>query len=205
MTDILPRHTVPPAPASFHGAAGPDDWDWSGVPELPPFILADGSAAAIQKTVARVCFDSDSLFVRFDCQDRDIWGTYTQQDDPIYDEEVVEVFLAPGQDTPVDYYELEISPNSVLLDVKIHNPGGGRDAMLADFAWNCPGLRWAAYRDDAGQSWWAALAIPWVSVGVSKALPRVWRANLYRIERPARCRPRVQLLVAHQNGTCRLP
>ena len=126
----------------------------------------------------------DSLFIRFDCQDRDIWGTYSERDDPIYDEEVVEIFLAPGPETPVDYYEIEVSPNGVLLDVKIHNPGSSRNTLLADFSWNCPGIRWTAQRDDTRHVWSATLTIPWSGVGAGDVLSPIWRANLYRIERP---------------------
>ena len=45
-------------------------------------------------------------------------------------------------------------------------------------------MRWAAGRDDAAQHWWAIFVIPWTALGVSGALPRTWRANFYRIERP---------------------
>ena len=51
--------------------------------------------------MTQVCYNQQALFVRFDCDDRDIWGISTQRDDPIYDEEVVEVFIGPGEATPV--------------------------------------------------------------------------------------------------------
>jgi hypothetical protein len=163
---------------------------------LPPFTLADGSGPATQQTAAHICYNTHALFVRFDCNDRDIWGVSTQRDDPIYDEEVVEVFIGPGEATPVDYYEFEVSPNGVLLDLAVHNPTSQRAQLQTDFAWDCPGLRWAAGRDDALNHWWAVLAIPWASIGADLAsglapvggeeggLPKTWRANFYRIERP---------------------
>lgn len=151
---------------------------------LPPLLLADGSAPAQQQTETRICYDDEMLFVHFDCIDNDIWGTYTNRDDAIYDEEVVEIFIGPGEATPVDYYEFEVSPNGVLLDVKVHNPSGDRAALALDFAWDCPGLRWGARRDDANQRWQAYYAIPWSSIGASNTLPKIWRANFYRIERP---------------------
>ena len=90
-TTGLPHLRVPRAPAGWNRDADLATLAWEGVPALPPFVLADGSKPAIQQTVARVCYDEDALYVRFDCQDRDIWATSTQRDDPIYDEEVVEV------------------------------------------------------------------------------------------------------------------
>jgi hypothetical protein len=181
----LPHLLLPRAPASW--AQQPDlaDWRWDDVPSLPPFRLADGSGTALQATNARACCDDDALYVRFDCDDRDIWGTYTRRDDSIYDEEVVEVFIAAGSATPQRYYEFEASPNGVVLDARIDNPTSRRADLLVDRGWDCAGLRWQAGRDDAAGRWWAILAIPWASIG-ERAGERAttWRANFYRIERP---------------------
>jgi hypothetical protein len=154
------------------------------VSALPPFILANGSQPALQQTAARVCYDDDALYIRFDCWDRDIWGTYTQRDDPIYDQEVVEVFIAPGSAAPTRYYEFEVSPDGVLLDALIDNSTSRRADLRVDCAWDCPGLRWRAERDDAAGGWWAALAIPWQAIGPPGPPAIIWRANFYRIERP---------------------
>jgi hypothetical protein len=122
--------------------------------------------------------------VRFDCQDDDIWGTYTQRDDPIYDEEVVEVFLAPGEADPVEYVELEVSPNGVLFDAWVKNPTSTRVDLIIDLAWSCPGIRWQVARQDRQQHWQAVMSIPWAAMTTSAQRPTVWRANFYRIERP---------------------
>jgi hypothetical protein len=154
------------------------------VPALPPFTLADGSGPAGQATHARACCDSLALYVRFDCEDRDIWWTYTERDQPLYDEEVVELFLSPGWEDPVRYYEFEISPGGVVLDARIYNPTSERAQLEVDTSWDCASLRWQAGRDDGAGRWWAVLAIPWAAVSPPGELPVVWRANFYRIERP---------------------
>jgi len=132
----------------------------------------------------RLCWDEAALHVRFDCEDRDAWGTYRQRDDPIYEEEAVEVFLAPGEGDPARYFELEVSPLGVLFDARIHNPTSRRADMTTDTTWDCPGLRWAAGSGAVRQDWWVVLSIPWPSVAPPGELPRIWRANFYRIERP---------------------
>jgi hypothetical protein len=154
------------------------------VPALPLFTLADGSGPALQQTRARLCCDETALHVRFDCEDRDAWGTLLRRDDPIYDEEAVEVFLASGEEDPVCYFEFEVSPRGTLFDARIHNPTSRRADMTGDPSWNCPGLRWTAGAGDARQDWWAVLSIPWHGVLPHGDPPRVWRANFYRIERP---------------------
>jgi Carbohydrate-binding family 9 len=182
MMPDMPRCVVPLAPGGV-----PDLGDaaaWEGAAPLAPFVLADGSGPAVQQTVARVCRVETALYVRFDCEDRDIWGTYAQRDEPIYDEEVVEVFIAPGTQDPVRYLEFEVSPNGVLLDARVVNPTSTRADLQVEVEWLCPGIRWGAGREGAAQQWWAALAIPWGAVAPDARPPEFCRANFYRIERP---------------------
>jgi Carbohydrate-binding family 9 len=185
----LPHLRVPRAPGGWSYDGEPATWAWDSIPALPPFTLADGGGPAIQQTRARVCCDDRALYIRFDCQDRDIWGTYALRDEPIYDEEVVEVFIAPGSAAPARYYEFEVSPNGVLLDALIDNPTSRRPDLRVDFEWDCPGLRWRAERHDSASRWWAALGIPWAAIGSPGQPATIWRANLYRIERPRDAAP----------------
>lgn len=180
---------LPRAPASWDRSADLAIWNWDDLPPLPPFILADGSGPAQQQTSARICCDDTALYVRFDCADRDIWGTYTQRDDSIFDEEVVEVFISSGAETPQIYFEFEVSPNSVLLDARITNPGLRHTDLQVDRSWDCAGLRWQAAHDDQAGHWWAMLVIPWSSIGPTDLPATLWRANFYRIERPHDAEP----------------
>lgn len=82
-----------------------------------------------------------ALFVRFDCQDDDIWGTYTQRGDPLYDEEVVEIFIAPGRDTPSTYFELEVSPKGVLFECLITHAASKKRYSVNE-TWRAEGVRW---------------------------------------------------------------
>jgi Carbohydrate-binding family 9 len=161
-----------------------EDPAWDATPSLAPFRLADGSGPALQQTRVRVAWDDAALHVRFDCEDRDAWGTFERRDDPIYEEEAVEIFLAAGMADPIDYFEFEVSPRGVLWDGVIHNPTSRREERVTDKDWSCPGIRWAAGQGDARQDWWATLTIPWHGMTPDDPPPRLWRANFYRIERP---------------------
>lgn len=180
----LPEASIPPVPSGWNPTAAWDSWPWAAVSMLPPLRLADGSGLARQQTAVRICYDATALYVRFDCDDQYIWGTFTQRDDPIYDEEVVEVFLAAGDETPTEYAEIELSPNGVLFDAWVQNPTGDRAQMVVDTAWDWPGIRWHAALVEAEKRWWAVLVLPWAGIGPVDPLPTVWRANFYRIERP---------------------
>src|SRR3954471_358317 len=131
----LPHWRVPPV-------KDPGSSAWDEIPSLPPFLLADGSGPALQQTRVRIAWDGAALHVRFDCEDRDAWGTFERRDDPLYEEEAVEVFLAAGTVDPVDYFEFEVSPRGVLWDGLIHNPTSRRAERVTDKSWDCPGLRW---------------------------------------------------------------
>ena len=184
MSHPLPTFHVPHAPQHWPREGNPLTWDWQAISSLPPFILADGRSPATQQTVTRLCFDMAGLYVRFDCQDDDIWGTFTQRNDPIYDEEVVEVFLAPGQADPVDYHEFEVSPNGILFAAQVHNPTSQRADMTINLDVPYGGLYCATERKDTEHRWAAVLVMPWKSLGMAGDVPEVWRANFYRIERP---------------------
>ena len=177
--------SLSPAPPAWSRSTDLSQLDWDSLPALTPFILADGSRIANQQTSVRLCYTLQIFYMRFDCQDHDIWGNYTRRDDPIYNEEAVEVFIAPGEKDPLDYYEFEVSPNGVLFDALIHNPDGQNNALMSgDLSWDCPGIEWRAWRNDTLHHWWVSLAIPWHSLTATGELPKSWRANFYRIERP---------------------
>ncbi len=193
MTIPLPRWRVPHAPEPLDDDAVVGPWVWESVPRLPPLLCSDGRGPAIWQTAVRVCRDAFGLAVRFDCADRTVWGTFTERDEPLWQEEVVELFLALGPEDPRRYFEFEVSPRGVLFDARVDNPTGKRGDMTVETDWNCPGIRWGAGSTDLlhpsgeGQDWWAALVLPWAAlVSPSEAIapPETLRANFYRIERP---------------------
>ncbi len=190
MTIPLPRWRVPRAPLPLDDDAVVGLWGWERIPRLPPLVRSDGVGPAIWKTAVRVCRDEFGIAVRFDCADRAAWGTFTDRDDPIWQEEVVELFLALGPEDPRRYFEFEVSPRGVLFDARVENPTGRREDLEVETAWNCPGIRWGAGSTDllhasvGEQDWWAVLVLPWASLVGPEPLPDLLRANFYRIERP---------------------
>ncbi|MDP9121529.1 MAG: carbohydrate-binding family 9-like protein [Acidobacteriota bacterium] len=192
MKSITPRYEVPPAPAGWRAMTGLPDLLWEAIPPLPPLRRTEDGTAPEQPTLVRLCSDAVALYVRFDCTDRDAWSTYRQRNDPIYEEEVVEVFLAPGEPDPGRYWEFEVSPAGVGFAARIHNPQRERAGLEIGLAWDCPGLRWHAGPGTARQDWWAAFALPWAllaPVSPEGVPPPVWRGNFYRIERPRDGKP----------------
>lgn len=174
--------SVPLVGDSWDRAAELLDLPWGAVVSSQ-LVLSESGRPPAQGTAVRVCHTTEALFVRFDCEDEDIWGTYAMRDDPLYREEAVEVFLAEGERDPVQYYEIEVSPKGVLFDAVVRNSTSRREDLVADTRWDCPGIRWSARVLPEERRWLAALAIPWSGIGAS-GVPRTCRANFYRIERP---------------------
>jgi len=158
-----------------------DEASWSRVPAVALRRAQDGADPS-QATWVRIAYDLDALLVRFDCDDRDIWATHARRDAPLWEEEVVELFVAPGESDPSDYVEIEVNPLGAIFDAHVTNSHGRRDAMHVDAAWNAAGLVAAVSRPSPGK-WSAHIEVPWRDL-CDGPPPPVWRANFFRIERP---------------------
>lgn len=150
--------------------------DTGGLPKFP--------------TTARMLWDEQFLYVGFHCLDPDVWGTITEHDGPMYEEEVVEVFIDANRDQ-ISYVELEVNPLNVSLDLFMLNRAGRRWSM---FDWDSEGWRHAVtvdghlnQRQQRDRSWTVEMAIPLADLATAPHIPPLdgdtWRVNLYRIDR----------------------
>lgn len=154
-----------------------------GAPPLPPEI-------AFQPTAVRAVWSPEHLHVAFHCIDRDVWGSYRGRNEPIYEEEVVELFLATGPD-PTLYVELEANPCGAWFEALVTSPERCRAGMRVDRDWTCRGWERAVQvdgtldrRDDLDRGWRVEWAIPFASLPGGRA-PQPgerWRANFHRID-----------------------
>ena len=147
-------------------------------------------------TTVRALYNDTHLYVAFDCEDDYVWGTVTEREGPIWEEECVEIFVNPAN-TAHQYYEINISPKGTLFDACILNPRTQAQAGLAFTGlpkWDAEGLQTdVAIQGEADQpgkarSWRAVFAIPHVAlIGAPNCPPRPgdrWRINFYRIDSP---------------------
>ena len=157
-------------------SANPEAVHWKNV---PPTLLVDtvSGATPVQATRVKIVHDDRELRVLFVAEDDNPWAHYTERDDPLYEEEVVEVFLDPVGDLE-GYFEFEVNPNNARLDLILRRV---RSGYRKDFRWICDGFS-SEVRIAEG-NWTSELSIPFASLG--NALPRgEWRVNFYRIDRP---------------------
>jgi hypothetical protein len=150
-------------------------------PALPALELRETKTGAPpqQATTVQLGWTAEELRVLFHCADTHPWATLTARAAPLYEEEVVEVFLDPVGDL-ASYFEIEVNPLNAVLDLVLRR---NRSGYARDFAWRCEDLRTAA-RVEAS-SWTAELAIPFRSLIAEPPTPGArWRANFFRIDRP---------------------
>lgn len=131
----------------------------------------------------RAGFRDGALIVRFDGRDAGTVATLSGRDEPLWTEDVYEVFLAPV-DPPTVYFEFEINPLGALFDARVDSPDLVRSSMNVDVAWNLPGFRGRSRIKPA--RWSATLAIPIAPMLEGRSDPRCWRANFYRVDRGAK-------------------
>jgi hypothetical protein len=140
-------------------------------------LASDGGPPRLS-TAVRVATRGSRLLVRFDGRDRGVAARFTHRDDPLWKEDVFEVFLSP-EARPVVYYEFQVNPLGALFDARVESPEGRRETMWADVSWNCPG--YSARVRCRPARWSALVSIPLERL--SPEPPAVWRANFYRIDR----------------------
>lgn len=144
----------------------------------------DASAPRLATSVA-AWYDEDYLTLLYSAADDHVRATYHQHDDPLYQEDVLEVFLAP--DTPKRYFEIEVSPHGTVFDATIDSPDGLRRTMHADRSWTCEGLVVAIRRvveSDGLMSTDTLVRIPFYAL--ERSTPgdgETWLGNFFRIDR----------------------
>jgi hypothetical protein len=139
----------------------------------------DGSESRLATRVA-LYRDRAFLHVVFSGQDDGVVATHFGHDEPLYQEDVVEVFLAPA-DLKV-YFEIEVNPLATTFDARISSPDGVRSTMKTDLEWTCNGLFAAVRKTPASLD--VLMRFPFESLDV--APPQrgsIWRANFFRIDR----------------------
>jgi hypothetical protein len=114
----------------------------------------------------------------------------TERDAPLWDEEVVEIFLDANRDK-IGYVEIEVNPLNTLVDLYVLNRPP--HPMQTLFGWDSAGIRHAVsvdgdprQPDSRDRAWSAEMALPWEDFLTAPHLPPhagdSWRMNLYRID-----------------------
>ena len=181
-----------------------DEYAWERAEQINDFkrILNDYDKIEAP-TRAKMLWDDTYLYIGFHCDDREMWAVYENEDDKLWEEEVVEIFIDPDGDGK-NYLELEVSPTNTVVDLLIKSV---EPDFVSDKDWDIVGLKTAVQLhgtvndvSDKDLGWSVEIAIPWttfVDMDTKGTPPKEkdsWRLNLYRIERSAGHTARIELL-----------
>ncbi len=134
-------------------------------------------------------WDEDNLYVAAWLPDHDLRGTYTQRDQPIWKQEVFELFVF-GDARRADYLELQVSPRGVLFDARFERYRKGDEAWNGGFTAAVEVRGTLEAPGDLDEGWTAELAVPWPDICSHTPVPcpvgpgTQLRINAFRLERP---------------------
>ncbi|MEX0748084.1 MAG: sugar-binding protein, partial [Rhodothermales bacterium] len=167
-----------------------DEPDWNAAAWTSEFVDIEGGDAPRLRTMAKVLWDDQALYVAAWLEEPDVWATLTQRDAAIYQDNAFEVFVDPDGDTH-NYYEIEINALETVWDLILIRPF--RDGGPSLSAWDIKGLQARVHVDgtlnnhaDTDNGWTVEMALPWAvlrEAAPGRRPPRnreQWRLNFAR-------------------------
>jgi hypothetical protein len=157
--------------------------------------LSSGAGFSQASSEVTLCFDDNDLHITHKAYKQSYLTAtnYPNCNDPIYNSNVVEFFVAPEMESdPHCYNELDISPSNVMFDAGIYNPNLNYSGIIGStFTCEGSGIQSSvSYPDE--QSWTAEMSVPFSRLNCPYNCPlnrycghstpnNIYRANFYRI------------------------
>ncbi|ANY70155.1 hypothetical protein BBD42_29370 [Paenibacillus sp. BIHB 4019] len=163
-------------PAKSGASSASLDWGRCEALELVDTVTG---APPRERTEVRIGWSSEQLHIRFACKDSHIVSDFTQRDEPLYEQDVVEVFI-DEEGEGRRYMELEVSPHNVVFDAIIENDGSG-GISSSDLKWQFSRLQTSVQSDGQGSLLYY-IDIPASNFQRPFAPGLSMRINLYRID-----------------------
>jgi hypothetical protein len=192
----------PPAPGTIklRKANGPllidgkdSDLGWRTATSSGEFPTAEGSPDPSGKTVAKMTWDERALYLFISSDDTDVASQYKNQDDPLWKEDTVEIFIDADANRH-GYVELQVNPNNAHFDTwwpeTRAQPDDKTYTANLESAVQVHGT--LDNRNDTDQGWDVEIAIPWAAVkgkddAMNVHLPPLpgdtWRLNVVRVDK----------------------
>jgi alpha-galactosidase len=131
----------------------------------------------LRETLVRTLWSPGFLFLKYRCRYRTI-TVFADCDpsgrrDELWDRDVAEVFLQPDPSQPRRYFEFEIAPNGMWIDLDIAAEAKS-DAKS--------GMKSRTQKNHDEKIWSAELALPLRSLTKHFDPSAAWRANFFRVE-----------------------
>ncbi|MBC2607515.1 carbohydrate-binding family 9-like protein [Pelagicoccus albus] len=167
-----------------------DDAAWRNAEWTSDFVDIEGDAKPRPRfqTKAKMAWDDNYLYVSAILYEPDVWGTLTEHDSVIFQDNDFEVFIDPDSDNH-GYFEFEINALNTFWDLTLPKPY--MDMGSADNSWEIRGIKTAVSvqgtlndPSDEDRSWIVEMAFPWEAYG-DTGVPEegdFWRINFSRVQ-----------------------
>lgn len=167
-----------------------DERQWDNAPWTEDFVDIETGrgTGANMRSRCKMLWDSDNLYVFAEFRDQNVWGSITQHDASVFQDNAFEIFINPDGST-FNYFEFQINALNTVWDLFMPRPyrSGGRGLS----SWDIGGLQKAVYiagtlndPRDKDVGWSVELAIPFSALGVWKNAVKagtIWRMNFSRV------------------------
>jgi hypothetical protein len=180
----IPRYEVKRATSAIVIDGKPDDKAWAEAGKIELIFPWDYQTGAKQKTIVRLLWDDQYLYVSYECEDEDIVAFHTRRDDPTYLDDAVEIFINPMPSQTGVYFGLEMNARATLYDYVMYNS----KHLFKQF--DLQGVKLVTHiegtmnaRGDKDKGWSLEVAIPWGNFEALSKRPEagdVWAANINR-------------------------
>jgi hypothetical protein len=162
-----------------------DEEAWKDAAASGPMKAPASGGKMLPVTSFRLMWDDENLYVGYDAPDDHLHCTHTKRDEPIYEQDAVEVFLDPDGDGK-NYYEFQVCPAGTIFDSflpayrKNQNEwnAGLQAKVVIDGTLN--------NKDDVDKGFTAEFAIPFKDLeNAPSSPPKVgdsWKANFFRLD-----------------------
>jgi hypothetical protein len=172
-----------------------DEEEWTIASQTENFvILGDDATPPGTTSWGKILWDDTNMYVGFFCQDTNIWATYQDRDDQLYQEDAIEVYIDPDGDGET-YLEIEVNPINTIFDLWLTKPWD--EGGFGHSEWDMAGLSTAVWNQgsvannaDRDNSWICEMLMPFSEMefasgdmNIPPETGDIWRFNLYRFDR----------------------
>jgi hypothetical protein len=153
---------------------------WSNPIPLEFKFATDGTPTE-SRTELSLSYTGNFFHIDFNCFDNPNVDEnyYKISNEPLYNQEVFEVFISGGSKDPKSYLEVEINPNNAIWVGEIDNPSLGEQMQTIKQMIDPKESKIEHTVEATKDSWKGRLSIPWDLIGKSE--DNQYRINFYRV------------------------
>lgn len=189
---MTPRiyHCLPTGPIPITGDLNKPEWlaaEWT-----EDFIDISTDVIPRHRTRVKMLWDETNFYIAAELEEPHVWGTLTERDSVIFQDNDFEVFIDPDGDNH-NYLEIEVNALGTVWDLLLTKPY--RDQGMPVNCFDTKGMQVAVQvqgtlndPSDIDQGWTVEMAIPWKALSeITKVScpPKpgdCWRVNFSRVE-----------------------